>query len=999
MSNLFKICKIAPINQTVMKDDYINALNERIEQLTIERIDKDATTQREIDAGIKECKGILNKINGADAGEFINNQRAEALKLFLEDIREVIDKHVVTGINGEMYASDGIIKNICKSIEPQWITDVEDLTKLLKKSGVNIKPKESQLRSLSKKLKNCNGSIAEWIMFVRTTRVPIDGTLDDVDNSSSYDLIKHDYDIIRESISPLGNIQNYDADNGPAIQEQCDNMDPILDDEYSYETYKDYIFSRSTECADDVDLKNLIELHHDNLRNNAVAQALIDKITTTYGQAKMKVVIDYCLEKNHPADFSGNGTDTLSCPNCKKKLNDDGTLTICEYCGAALFRICEECNRKSFADSDKCSCGHTLISVEEQIYMFNAKLNNGDFHAAEAILRGISEANLGKKLDEYKDRLNKVKSELPALVDEIKNLFDEGNFYTAETKYRELKNLCTKYVSADVYHNEASHHVRDAESCITRANNTSGVGRLELYMEAYSKCKDHPNVILFATNNPPQKPEEVVAKVHDNSVNVNITYSGPREGLSFYIVRKTGSTPISDTDGRLIALDNGSLHYTDSDIRSGVGYYYSAFCRRMGIPSELKSVESPVMKCEAPGDVEVFQRSKRIEIRFELPDDATSVKIIRKRGTEPSDLNDGEVVYEGPCERHVFDNDNLSMIGNTYPNEPYFYSVAAGYGRIGSDVHTFSKLSHSRPLLLVNLPEPIRNLVVNMDQEPFKAEWSGENCILYDSSTVLNLPDPILKESEFVALNLRPLPNCHNINNISKTFMLDDDRIHYIYPVITTNNYCIVGNPCRTSMLPSVSFRATPDGANCQIRLNNWPGASCLRLRVNIYTADGNPINNNPIVVARGSYEKEPQIIVSTGGMDRYKIGIVAVYGNDDESVSIEKFADVSTITPTAIYYQISKARLSKKYYLEISSNSDVVLGPFTLRAATGGTPNENSCVMLSIHKLSLKGREKKFPVDVNCNILHCNNPEFLYWGLFFDNEADRNRFQFVKKN
>ena len=999
MSNLFKICKIDPSNQTIVKDDYVNALNERIEQLNNERIDKDATTQKEINDEIGECKVILNKINGNDAGEFINKQRAEAQKLFLEDIREVIDKHVVTGIDGKMYASDSTIKTICKSIEPQWTIDKEVVTSLLKKSRVNIKPKESQLRSLSKKLKNCNGSIAEWIMFVRTTNVPIRGTLVDVDNSSSYDLIKHDYGIIRDSISPLGNIQNYDADNGPAIQEQCDSMDPILDDEYSYETYKDYILSRSAECADDVDLKNLIELHHNNLRNKAVAQALIDKITTTYGQAKMKIVIDYCLEKNYPADFSGNGTDTLTCPNCKKKLNDDGTLTICEYCGAALFRICEECNRKSFADSDKCSCGHSLISVEEQIYMFNAKLNNGDFHAAEAILRGISEANLGGKFDEYKDRLNKVKSELPALVDEIKNLFDKGNFYTAETKYRELRNLCPNNVSADVYHNEASHYVEDAESCITRAKDTSGANRLELYMEAYSKCKDHPDVILFARNNPPQKPEKIVAEVHGDSVNVNIKYSGPREGLSFYIVRKTESIPTSTKDGRLIALDNNSLQYKDSDIQSGVGYYYSAFCIRMGAPSELKSFESPVMKCEVPRDVEVFQRSTRIEIRFKLPNDATSVKIIRKRGTAPSDLTDGEVVYEGSCERHVFDEDNQSMMRNTDPNEAYFYSVAAGYGRIRSDVHTFSKLSHSCQLQLVNMPEPISDLVVKMDQEPFRAEWSGKNCNLYDSSTEHDLPDPVLNEAEFDALNLRPLPNCHNINENSKTFMLDDDQIHYIYPVIAKINYCIVGKPFKISMLPSVSFRATPEGANCQIRLNNWPGASCLRLRVNIYTADGKPINNNPKVVERGVYEREPQITVYTGGMERYKIGIVAVYGNDDESVSIEKFTDVSAITPTAIYYQISKARFSKKYNLEISSNNNVELGPFTLRAATGGSPNENSQVMLRIDELSLKGREKKFSFDVNCAVLHCNDPEFLYWGLFFDNETDRNRFQFVKKN
>ncbi len=170
----------------------------------------------------------------------------------------------------------------------------------------------------------------------------------------------------------------------------------------------------------------------------------------------------------------------------------------------------------------------------------------------------------------------------------------------------------------------------------------------------------------------------------------NLTISEPEEGgklilnwtnptnnnvTAIIIVRKTAQEPTNIDDGEKI-FEGTSTSYTDTNLVNGTKYFYLVvttdgkghFSKGViiyGIPQDKLP----------PSDVSNFQATSKqdgsIKLSWENPADSdfAGVKIVRKAGSAPSSLSDGNEIYNGK--------DTLFIDTATENGIKYFYMIAS----------------------------------------------------------------------------------------------------------------------------------------------------------------------------------------------------------------------------------------------------------------------------------------------------------------------------------
>ena len=979
MENIFILCKIDPYDLDLTQETCTSALEKKIDELNNSNIDVDSTTRKMIKSKIDECRRIQNIINSGDYGKFINEQRQEAKKTFLDDVRSHLDDHSVIDPNGKVYISDAGMTALIENLKPSWDIKSDFFKDALDDLKVNIQTDQSTLKSIYRKLKDYKGSIPNWMTFVKSLPMFGSTNLKDVDDSSSFVDVKENYDAIRKTLTKTGNVDNYDKENGAAVQDQCDAISFIFENEYLYEQYKNYVAVKNKAVSDQYEgIREILDSNSKNLRNKVISAEVRDRIQAAFGPGKMAIAVTYCLEKGYAADFTDNGVPDLICPKCDELIKDDGTLLKCTECGYIIFRKCDKCGKKSLSKYDKCTCGHSLVGLSERLDEFDFQMDEGNLVTAEIIIKEIGKDYPDENLESRLDRLNIAKEKVPHIESKIKELYEEHKYYSLIEEFGELQRICPDYKAMDKYVNPARQFKEDAEKSIALGNESEGEESIRHFIDAYDKCKDHPGI----KGKKPKEPSSVNLQRIANGVLITIVPSDDTIGVSYTVVRGDNKIPRQIGEGTVLPLKPNSLTVGDTGVQPGNEYCYAVFANRFEVSSE--PCHSDVIRIlNPPREVKVSQRSGGIEVSFRVPHGAKGVIVIRKEGSYPANLDDGVVIYDGGVIESVWDPHYREMLNADLYTTHYFYAVCVWYSLVNYQERQYSELVQSERFSLVHIPNPITDLNITSEDNPFKASWTGPDCSLYDSDKQITLKDRVLTEKEFSKLGLIALPKCTSKGSNSKEFQLDDDRVHYIYPVIAMGDYWVIGNPCKKSMLPGVMFNVHPEGARCIINLVKWPGESCIEVKATVYY-DGNIVKYTASQKER--YRQERQIVVDTGNLARYEVGLIAYYPDAGESNESKK--TVNTINPKRICFTVTQ-NLFKKYILAIySENSEEIIGPFKLRGSLGGDPNEYSDIMLEVQGTANRIK----PKGTTYQISKKGDP-YMRWGIFFDRIEDKDKY------
>ena len=153
-------------------------------------------------------------------------------------------------------------------------------------------------------------------------------------------------------------------------------------------------------------------------------------------------------------------------------------------------------------------------------------------------------------------------------------------------------------------------------------------------------------------------------KIHGTHTNPTYDWDATR------IVRGEDRVPVGPTDGVQVA-DGKITSFDDTNgLRAGVRYIYAYFPRNAAgnyqMSATTAEITIPAQKPLAPTNLQVRQEEKTAALTWQAQSDIyrDNFIVVRKEGSEPSVLTDGEQVYQGK-EMACTDNQSLEF-GRTY---------------------------------------------------------------------------------------------------------------------------------------------------------------------------------------------------------------------------------------------------------------------------------------------------------------------------------------------
>ncbi|MBZ0263152.1 fibronectin type III domain-containing protein [bacterium] len=151
-------------------------------------------------------------------------------------------------------------------------------------------------------------------------------------------------------------------------------------------------------------------------------------------------------------------------------------------------------------------------------------------------------------------------------------------------------------------------------------------------------CKDAKNGLKRCPPNPPSDVTPV--RITDEEFEVSWLASHSIGEISYHIVRKEGSPPTSEKDGRVIAKTK-SLRVRDTvGLIAGVSYYYSVIAIRESVPSAPATTTEAIVPIREIKNIEIKGSDGKVEATWSAPDKCTGIKVVRNT-RKPLHIADG----------------------------------------------------------------------------------------------------------------------------------------------------------------------------------------------------------------------------------------------------------------------------------------------------------------------------------------------------------------------
>lgn len=341
--------------------------------------------------------------------------------------------------------------------------------------------------------------------------------------------------------------------------------------------------------------------------------------------------------------------ELLTCARCRSLNEPDADY--CAECGAGLLEACPGCGKTVAAASGACAaCGFPTGERPYVEYLLEeteaalARQHYGDAAAHLQQAERLWQLPAGRS-DRLTDRLRAARKSVDRAQAgereaeaEISALVQDGRYYAAR---QQLRGLVVRFPRLGPVLARCERQVAEAdELCQLARRAGAGSGRkATLYQAALRACADHEEAARELAKIPPDPPTELRAVPDDGAGLVRLSWCpAPGNDCIFVVVRADGRhAPISAAEApgqhRLAAV--AEPHWIDSRPRVGAPMMYAVYAERAGVPSARAAVTPRSVFITAVPTVALRPADGRIELSWELPDNASGVEIDREEGAPP----------------------------------------------------------------------------------------------------------------------------------------------------------------------------------------------------------------------------------------------------------------------------------------------------------------------------------------------------------------------------
>ncbi|MBQ3063421.1 MAG: zinc ribbon domain-containing protein [Clostridia bacterium] len=561
------------------------------------------------------------------------------------------------------------------------------------------------------------------------------------------------------------------------------------------------------------------------------AQIAVDLLKIDAKEAEKLIAIG-CNHFRFVLVGNGAGNDLEHCPYpACNKLFVKGAKN-CPHCGKPLEVICWNCQQKvAFTKDDRgcATCGATQHAHDEftkRCGQIEALLGNPDADIAalkQAILglknivpnyAAVAASTLAKKVASFESVIdarikqeetvgNKYREEIV----KIRESAAKKNFQSAlslakalPTKFSNYQPEATKRIIAEMsaFVMRATQQVELAKRAIVQRNEKMAI---DSAMKALEICADYAEARQILQKFPPKAPVGVTAKLAGNGVYLEWNDNSGQEHVTYTVIKKIGVAPVSVDDGAVAAEGLSIKFYEDNSIVPASPYYYAVYAERFGIKSAIVATQSPVVIYSDVSSVRQEVVYEGIKALWDMPQNVTGVEVWKNKGPV-APLRPGEGVRVEADSKGFFD---AKADGESAYLIICNYKTANGVVRSKGVRVVFKPFAKIAPLSGTKFL-PLGN---NRFAFSCAAGYSGKVC-LYVSPKKLNIPlGQTLNYIDFntICKGLTPVESQQNGADTFE-FSLAAGRMHYVYPIVQTEQLFVVAEPALFNCIDGFTYHA-----------------------------------------------------------------------------------------------------------------------------------------------------------------------------------------------
>ena len=632
------------------------------------------------------------------------------------------------------------------------------------------------------------------------------------------------------------------------------------------------------------------------------------------------------------------------CGGCNA-LNDKGR-EFCAKCNGQLRFVCPDCGNA--VGSDDVGCGKCSFPVGNRYWVdrllseCHTLLTQSDLKAADEQLAFAEDAWTPKKSDTRLKRIQEYRAEIQRHrqaqqhnIEQVREYINRKQFFTARDYL--ARQRPDALPEKESYLQTINSEIAQAQTLLRQAKAASQLAqKFNLCVQSLRICTDYQEARDILSTVPPDAPRHLNVKAGNSTVSLQWEPS-PTPNVSYKIVRKAHSQPVSVKDGQLLATISGRL-FDDTHPEIGVPTFYAVFAAFEEITSpEAATLQRPVMLTADVTNLKARIDNRLIELTWKAPQNILTIVVVRKEHTPPATIDDGMQI--APLDlQHLIDR-------NVQNERIYYYSIFCTFkdfdGRIITSTGTTVSVTPQTP------PEIIGELEISSQKVAqgydVKLRWitphKGEAIILKSAQPPGLKPTQELAKSELTHFGklLQEHPDSCTDRGVQPGV------IHYT-PIVVFQDIAYIGVSQRLALIDDVS-NLRYQNLGSALRLNwNWP-ANCQEAIV-AFDYDGFPQLNgrtpNAHKVMRAEYEHRGFYDIR-GSMERdhYIVVAAVIKQGNDEVIGTGIRAHARLVSKMILSYELKLPRMfgPKKRILSISSRAAGTLPDLVLVSKQGRLP------------------------------------------------------------
>lgn len=333
--------------------------------------------------------------------------------------------------------------------------------------------------------------------------------------------------------------------------------------------------------------------------------------------------------------------------------------------------------------------------------------------------------------------------------------------------------------------------------------------------------------------------------------------------ITYFVIRKAGAVPSEPNDGERLA-ETPQLQFEDTSCEAGIVYGYSVFPGYCGISQKIGITSPKVMTIADVSELKSVSDDGELRLQWRNPPNLTGIKCIRKLGSEPCNITDGDELRVKGGAQGLVD----TGLKN---NQIYGYRIFAIYKSPTGDMVVSNGVACSASPAA--RPKMLDTLHYEMIEQNVKLSWmpiAGYTVKLFVSEF------PIASAGTFVSETDSIFAHGENVCDIDQTqgkgnWKIPSAGIFYLTPTTCKGGMALVGKsipiiPCVTNI--HVIRRA----GNVEVCWD-WPrGCDEVRLvwRHDNFSESAFDEKASCVTVTQAAYQRDMAYIIPHAGNESY---------------------------------------------------------------------------------------------------------------------------------